>query len=197
MHPILLNLLDTDALIAFHRSQFGDARMEGEGDPATGDPTGDPPEEEPKYTQADVDRVIEERLARERKKYADYGDLKKKAAEAMTEQERAVAAARDAAKQETLTEVGTRLVAAEFKAIGAAKGADVAALVDDLNLAKFIGEDGQPDTAAITAAVDRWATAAGGTRKFKGGADQGHRKTPSGEEDELRDAARKIFGTGP
>lgn len=33
------------------------------------------------FTQADVDRLIADRLARAEKKYADYGDLKKKATE--------------------------------------------------------------------------------------------------------------------
>jgi hypothetical protein len=32
------------------------------------------------FTQADMDRVVKERLERERKKFADYGDLKKAAA---------------------------------------------------------------------------------------------------------------------
>lgn len=34
------------------------------------------------FTQADLDRVVRERLAREREKYADYDDLKTKAGEA-------------------------------------------------------------------------------------------------------------------
>lgn len=34
-----------------------------------------------KLTQPEIDRIVEERLARERKKYADYGDLKKAAEE--------------------------------------------------------------------------------------------------------------------
>ena len=31
------------------------------------------------FTQADIDRAVKDRLARERKKYADYNDLKSKA----------------------------------------------------------------------------------------------------------------------
>lgn len=34
------------------------------------------------FTQADVDRIVEQRLTRERNKYADYDELKSKAAEA-------------------------------------------------------------------------------------------------------------------
>lgn len=37
--------------------------------------------EEKKFTQADVDAIVEGRLAREKQKYADYDDLKAKASE--------------------------------------------------------------------------------------------------------------------
>ncbi len=40
------------------------------------------------FTQADVDRIVKERVQRERAKYADYDDLKKKAGEATTAEER-------------------------------------------------------------------------------------------------------------
>ncbi|ASU81412.1 hypothetical protein CDO52_00215 [Nocardiopsis gilva YIM 90087] len=45
----------------------------GEGAPSTSTPT---------FTQDDVDRIVSERLARERAKYADYDDLKSAATEA-------------------------------------------------------------------------------------------------------------------
>lgn len=62
-------------------------------------PTGTPPEGESKpaeaFTQADVDRIVAERLKREREttktKYADYDDLKAKAGEATTLEERVAA----------------------------------------------------------------------------------------------------------
>ena len=44
--------------------------------------------EEKTYTQADIDRIVGERLARERAKYADYDDMKAKA-EKFTEMEEA------------------------------------------------------------------------------------------------------------
>lgn len=57
------------------------------------DPTGDPKPET--FTQADVDRIVAERLKREREatktKYADYDDLKAKAGEATTLEERIAA----------------------------------------------------------------------------------------------------------
>lgn len=42
---------------------------------------GNEPQNEGKLTQAEVDAIVADRLARERKKYADYSDLKKAAEE--------------------------------------------------------------------------------------------------------------------
>jgi hypothetical protein len=41
------------------------------------EPGGNEPQNEGKLTQAEVDAIVADRLARERKKYADYSDLKK------------------------------------------------------------------------------------------------------------------------
>ena len=50
----------------------------GEPTPPAPQPSGG---DAPKFTQADLDRVVGDRLARESKKYADYDELKKAAAE--------------------------------------------------------------------------------------------------------------------
>lgn len=55
-------------------------------------------QEEPKLTQAQVDSIVKERVAREREKYADYDDLKK----FKTEHEKQL----DAEKQKKLEEEG-------------------------------------------------------------------------------------------
>lgn len=56
------------------------------------DPTNDPADKPEGFTQADVDRIVADRLKREREttkaKYADYEDLKAKAAGATTLEER-------------------------------------------------------------------------------------------------------------
>ncbi|MFH0243600.1 DUF4355 domain-containing protein [Streptomyces sp. HK10] len=54
--------------------------------PAGGAPNAQPGQQQGQgqgqtFTQADLDRIVAERLARERSKYADYNDLKAKAAE--------------------------------------------------------------------------------------------------------------------
>nr|DAL14419.1 MAG TPA_asm: Major head protein [Caudoviricetes sp.] len=45
-------------------------------------------EKAPTFTQADVDRIVRERVQRERAKFADYDDLKTKAGEAKTAEDR-------------------------------------------------------------------------------------------------------------
>ena len=57
----------------------------------TPDPTSNPnpePTTDQTFTQADLDRIVSERLQRERAKFADYDDLKAKAAEKVTIEER-------------------------------------------------------------------------------------------------------------
>lgn len=77
----------------------------------------------------------------------------------MSETEKALAkATKDAeakGRADALTAVGQRLVRAEFKALAAGNIPDLDGVLDDLNLAKFIGQDGEPDTKAIEAAVKR------------------------------------------
>lgn len=82
-----LNVAD---LLAFHRAHFGDARMENEEGGAQ-EQEGEAKQEQT-FTQADLDRILADRLKREREatkaKYADYDDLKAKAGEKATADER-------------------------------------------------------------------------------------------------------------
>jgi hypothetical protein len=79
-----------------NRSLYAGWRMEGEGEGGEGGEGGEPKgKEADSFTQADVDRIVAERLKREREatktKYADYDDLKAKAAGAQTAEERIAA----------------------------------------------------------------------------------------------------------
>lgn len=130
-----------------------------------GDPQGNEGEGKT-FDQAAVDRIVEERLARERRRFADYDDLKAKAEEAdrlKAEQEEANASdlekAVNAAKKETeealRAEFARVRVADKVDALAAGKFADVedarlrlAGRVED-----FIS-DGDVDTDAITKALD-------------------------------------------
>jgi regulator of protease activity HflC (stomatin/prohibitin superfamily) len=73
----------------------------------TDDPTPTPnPEPNPEsgsdqtFTQADVDRIVRERVKREREKFADYDDLKKRAEGATTLEERVAGIERQAKESE-------------------------------------------------------------------------------------------------
>jgi hypothetical protein len=113
-------------------------------------------------SQADLDRIIGERVARERAKFADYGDLKTKAAAhdqaleaAKTEQEKAVDAARKEGEQTATERSHARLVGAEARALAAeAKFRNPAIAVRSIDLAGVkVGADGEVDAEAIKAAL--------------------------------------------
>lgn len=114
------------------------------------------------FTQAELEEMVTRRLAQERKKYADYGDLKKKAAEfdQLTEQqkseaEKAVEAARGEGRAEALKAANDRLLKAEIRAAAAGKLSDPADAIRLLDLASFkVGDDGEIDSGAIGAAIE-------------------------------------------
>jgi len=96
-----------------------------------------------------------EQRAKENKAAAAEVEKARKAA--MSESERAVAEAEERGRMAVRTEYAQRLARAEFIAEAAKRnpGYDTAAILDDLNLARYIGEDGEPDSKALAAAVQR------------------------------------------
>lgn len=117
---------------------------------------------EKQFSQSEVERMVEERLIRERKKYSDYDDLKTKAgkwdqAEAAnaTDMEKAVKKAVDEAVTGVRQSTDQKLITAEVRALAAAaKFHDpaVAATLADVSGIK-VAEDGTVDSAAAEAAV--------------------------------------------
>jgi hypothetical protein len=93
----------------------------------------------------------------------------------MSEQEKAVEAAKAAGRAEAVLESGKRLARAELRAHGSEKGLDVTALIEDVDLSKFVGADGEPDEQAISKAVDRWAAMAPASQRPRGDIGQGVR----------------------
>jgi type II secretory pathway pseudopilin PulG len=126
---------------------------------------------EPKYTppatQADLDRIIAERVKRTKAQFQDYPDLKRKA-----EQFDVLQAAQQTAEQKAqqqAEEAQQRAVEAMQKAarttvktalVGVVD--DPESVVDDLNIAKFLTDDGEIDEDAVTALRDRYAALGGG-----------------------------------
>lgn len=78
-------------------------------------------------------------------------------AQSMTDQEKAVAAARTEARAEALREFGTSRVDDAIRVAAAGRNIDVDGLLEALDRARFIGENGEPDRAAIAAWIDRIA----------------------------------------
>jgi hypothetical protein len=152
-------------LLAFHRASLGGWRMEGDGDGDGGSGDGDDKGKEyhPPATQADLDRIISDRLTREREKYADVPELRRKAAEfdkaaeaAKTEAEKAVDAARTEGAKAATDAANARIIRAEAKTLAAtAKFRDPADAVAFLDLSSVtVGDDGEVDSKALSGLLD-------------------------------------------
>ena len=108
------------------------------------------------YTQAELESIIQGRLA----KFSDYNTIKSELEtirkESMTEQERAVNEARDAARAEVLAEVNGRLVTSEARVIAAELGflypQDAHFYIDASQIT--VNDDGTVDTKAVKAALE-------------------------------------------
>lgn len=84
-------------------------------------------------------------------------ELAKLRAATMTEQEKAVAAARAEGRAEAARDAGLLVAAAEFRAAAAGKIANPEAALAALDLSKLIGTDNQPDRKAIAKLVEQLA----------------------------------------
>lgn len=120
----------------------------------------------PPATQDELNRIINDRLARERQKYANHDELAAKAARLdeleaknASDLDKAVAKARDEGKAEERAASNTRLVSAELRALAAAakfrNPADVVALLGAEKVAGVkVNADGTIDAAAAKVLVE-------------------------------------------
>jgi len=100
--------------------------------------------------------------------------------DAMTESERAVEEAKQSARAEAATEYGKRLARTEFDAAAGRRNPDfdTASALEFVDLSRFLDENGEPDSKAIKAAVERLVpTGDTGPAGFDGGA-RSTSKTP-------------------
>ena len=133
-----------------------------ESEPAQ-EPTNEPGADEPQDWQAEATRLREElSKARKWEQRAKENSAAAKAAEqarldAMSESERAIEEARMAARSEAAAEFGKRLARTQFDSLAGRRNPnfDTASALEFLDLGKFLDESGEPDVAAITAAVER------------------------------------------
>lgn len=77
----------------------------------------------------------------------------------MSDYEKALQAARDEGRAEAFKAAGLRVAAAEFRALAAGKLADPAAVLQVLDLSRFVGDEGEVDLVGLTAIVDQLAVA--------------------------------------
>jgi hypothetical protein len=96
------------------------------------------------------------RDAEKRAKAAER-ELERLKTASMSEQERAVAVAEATGWQKATVEAGKRLASAEIRAQASEKGLDATAFLEDLDLSRFVDENGDPDEGAIGKAIGRWA----------------------------------------
>jgi hypothetical protein len=135
--------------------------------------------------QSEVDRIVRERVARERAKYADYDDLKVRAGNTQTLEERL--ASLESELTTTRTEALRTGVAARF-GISTEKGPKGEPSDADLFLTGS-------DDATLTAQAQRLAGRAA-DRKRNGNVapNEGDTKTSGNDETGLRDFTKRLFG---
>lgn len=138
-------------------------------------------------------RAIQEvrREAREAKARlkAATAELEKFRAASMTETEKAVAAAKAEGATEAARAAGPRIVRAEFRAAAAGQVDKQAldAYLEDVDLTKFLTDDGEPDLKAIEARIKRLG--GGRPADFDGGA-----RTPAARPADMNSLIRRAAG---
>lgn len=108
--------------------------------------------EDPRISKANQEAAKYRRELR-----AAQAELEKVRQAGLSDQEKAVAEARAAGATEATAAAGPRLVRAEFRAAAAGRldKDTLAAYLEDVDLTKFLGEDGEPDVKAIEARIKR------------------------------------------
>lgn len=154
----------------------------------------------PPANQAEFDRIIQKAKRQVETKYRDHDSLKYKAdqydalaAASQTDQERAAAEAEEVGFNAAMSKTVPRLVRAEFKA--AAKGLltkeQLETLLEDVDLTRYVDDDGEPDSDKIERKIQALAPAQG-TPSFG----QGTRAlSPKGSN--MNDVIRRLGGVTP
>lgn len=122
---------------------------------------------------------------------AAQAELDKVRKAGLTEQEKAVAEAKAAGIAEAAKQNGPRLVRAEFRAAAAGQVDRQAldAYLEDVDLSKFLSDDGEPDTKAIEARIKRLG--GGKQTDFDGGA-----RTTGAKPTDMNSLIRRQAGLG-
>lgn len=161
--------------------------------PAAPETPAEPPQEgaEAKTFDADyVEKLRKENAAHRTEKNALAKELEDVRKSSMSEAEKAVAEAEARGRTTAATEFGKRLATSEIRAEAASAGADITGVFDYIDLTRFVGEDGEPDTKAIKAFVGALPTKEMPPPSFDGGS----RTPPSGGRGDMNQMLRKASG---
>lgn len=133
--------------------------------------------QETALTQADVDRIVKDRIARVEAKYADYGDLKAKAEGAKT-------------VEQQLADLATKHAAAEARVLRADIASTYGISKEDRDL--FLTGS---DEATLEAQAKRLSERVADQKKNGNRAPREGRTTSTGSgDDQMREAVRGLFG---
>lgn len=118
-----------------------------------------------------LDRMKAERNEAAREAKALRAELEAAKKATMSETEKAIAEAEAKGRSNATAEFGKRLAKAALDTAAARRNPDFdTAALEYVDLSRFVGDDGEPDTKAIAAAVERLVPAAGGAPAgFDGG----------------------------
>lgn len=139
----------------------------------TPEPAPDPKLEPKPDPTPDPDAGAKKALDAERKARADAektakaatAELEKLRKASMSEQEKAVTEAEERGRKEATTANATKLAAAKIEAALTGVVPDPASLVEELNLTRYIGDDGEIDSEAIAKLKEKYAALAAPTGK--------------------------------
>lgn len=142
-----------------------------------------PPADAPDLGDAGKRALEAERAARkeaEKQAKAVQRELEQLRQAQMSESEKAVAEAAARGRSEAITEFGQRLAAAQFVAEAAKRNPDfdAASVLEDLNLAKYVTDDGEPDGKGIASVVERLVPERAANPRPTGDVGLGPRPTP-------------------
>lgn len=133
------------------------------------------------FTQDEVNEIIKQRLARQKSQYSDYSELKKFKADfeqqrlsSLSENEKAIEQAKAEARLEAQRDYGIKLAGAEVRAAISPFVDDVEDIVEDLNLSKFVMEDGSVDTLSVKKLKSKYEKLYGKKTQSQAGQIAGH-----------------------
>ena len=130
--------------------------------------------------------------ARAKENASKATEFEKQRKAAMTDAERAIAEAEERGRTTATTQFGEELARERFDSLAGRRNPDfdTAKALEFVDLRKFVGEDGRPDSKAITAAVERLVPAVSSTPpSFDGGS-----RTPAATGASMSDLIRKATG---